>query len=78
MVDSPVMTWYVLGMPRRKKPVQSTVASGRDRQGRLVQARISDEAYEQLAARADKDTRSIANYVERLVYQHLGIVEAAE
>jgi hypothetical protein len=42
---------------------------------KLVQARISEEAFDKLAALADKDTRSMANYVERLLYQHLGIAE---
>jgi hypothetical protein len=42
---------------------------------KLVQVRISEAAFDKLTALADKDTRSTANYVERLLYQHLGITE---
>ena len=41
----------------------------------VVQARISRVAHKLLVARAEQDTRSIANYIERLLYAHLGIAE---
>lgn len=40
----------------------------------LVQARISRQAHEKLAQLAEKETRSIANCIERIIYERLGIV----
>ncbi len=45
---------------------------------RLVQCRIRHRAYDLLVQRATADTRSIANYLERMIYEHLGITDDHE
>ena len=57
----------------KKSLAQSGTAAppSREREGKLIQARISDEAYKKLAARAKLDTRTMSNYIEHLVYRHL-------
>jgi len=69
------MRFHVMVKKRKTSQTIGTPLSERERAGKLVQARISDEAHKQLVALARRDTRTMSNYLERLVYQHLGITE---
>ena len=64
-------------MPTKRSTARSSTTDTPDPDGRqhMVQTRIRSDAYERLVELANKDTRSMANYLARVIYEHLGIVQ---
>lgn len=62
-------------MRSKSKPKPTRPELAKRLKQRLVSATISQAAFDELASRAAKDTRSVASYLRREIYRHLGIAE---